>query len=109
MNSRDKFMNVLTFNTNGPIPEWEFAYWYDTVERWYGEGLPRVKPTPRIPCQQWLSGEAVAKYEYDVHNYFGFDEWAGMVPVEYGPYPEFEEIIYEQDEENMYLGAVTER
>lgn len=101
MNSREKLMNVLTFNTNGQVPEWEFAYWFDTVERWYGEGLPRVKPTQRISNQQFLAGEAIGKYENDVHNYFGFDEWVDMVSVTYGPYPEFEEIIYEQDEENI--------
>ena len=101
MNVRTKLLNVLNFNVGEPIPEWEFAYWYDTVERWYGEGLPRVKPTPKIPYQQWLAGDAMAKYEYDVHNYFGFDEWADMVAVNPNAYPPFKKIVYEEDEEDI--------
>lgn len=101
MNVRAKFLNVLNFKISEPVPDWEFAYWYDTVDRWYKEGLPKVQPTPKIPYQQFLAGEALSQYEQDVHNYFGFDEGAGGVPVNTNPYPPFEKIVYEENEEDI--------
>ena len=40
MDARQKFLNALQLKIGEPIPEWAFAYWYDTIERWYSKGLP---------------------------------------------------------------------
>jgi len=41
MNCKEKFLGVVGFDTSCPVPDWEFAYWGDTLDRWYTEGLPR--------------------------------------------------------------------
>lgn len=43
MTSRERFLNVLNFKSPGerlPIVEWA-AWWDKTIERWYGEGMPK--------------------------------------------------------------------
>ena len=41
MNSRQRFLEVMDFNTSVRPPKWEYAYWGETLNRWYAEGLPR--------------------------------------------------------------------
>lgn len=48
MNSREKFIETLSFNTNASANKWEFGLWGSTIERWYKEGLPKKK-YPRVP------------------------------------------------------------
>lgn len=40
MNSREKFIEIMNFNTKTNVPKWEYAYWGATINRWYNEGLP---------------------------------------------------------------------
>ena len=40
MNSRERFLEVMSFNPNVRACKWEFGYWGGTVNRWYQEGLP---------------------------------------------------------------------
>lgn len=40
MNSREKFIEIMNFNTNINVPKWEYVYWGATINRWYNEGLP---------------------------------------------------------------------
>ena len=88
---REKFLGTMSFKNVAP-PNWEFAYWYDTVERWYREGLPRVKGTSTFPNSQWVSGEACPNldenyldfaYGADIRDYFGFDHKVRLVPVDF--------------------------
>jgi len=48
MNARERFIEVMNFNTQVPTLKWEFGYWGGTIDRWYKEGLPK-KQYPRIP------------------------------------------------------------
>lgn len=48
MNSREKFLETMNFNTGVIVNKWEFGFWGATVERWYKEGLPKIN-YPRIP------------------------------------------------------------
>jgi hypothetical protein len=42
MNSRQRFLEVMDFNSNVRSPKWEYAYWGGTLNRWYSEGLPKT-------------------------------------------------------------------
>ena len=48
MNLRERFLEVMSFNTNVRTVKWEFGYWGETINRWYEQGLPRKRP-PHIP------------------------------------------------------------
>ena len=92
MNARQKLLNVFRFNTSGPIPLWDFAYWYDTIQRWYREGLPRRNPVPMERySNQFIGGDGIGAYDRDVHDYFGFDEGMRGIPVNKRFSPEFED------------------
>lgn len=110
MNSREKFADTINFNGCEQVPDWEFAYWYDTVYRWYKEGLPMKNPPLKLDNAQWVAGEACpgpdiffseAYYGNDVHDYFGFDERIHLVAVDTTLVPAYEEAVFEEDEENL--------
>jgi len=48
MNTRELFLETMSFNTRVKPPKWEFGYWGSTIKRWYSEGLPK-KNYPEIP------------------------------------------------------------
>jgi uroporphyrinogen decarboxylase len=43
VNSRQRFLEVMDFNTRIRPPKWEYAYWGGTLNRWYREGLPKTR------------------------------------------------------------------
>lgn len=69
----NRFMNYLDVD-RPPFYEW-LGYWRQTVNRWYGEGLP-----PGV----------------SVEDYFGFDRIEG-VPVDYDPIPSFIPKLIRED------------
>ena len=111
MNTREKFNSVVNFEKDGQAPNWEFGYWYDTVMRWYDEGLPKVNPPVLDSYVQWAYGEAdpgldvfgekVHTYGSDVKDYFGFDERVHAAPLYAPPLPYFDREVYEEDDENI--------
>ncbi len=40
MNSRERFLATMNFDSVDRVLLWEFGYWAGTLRRWYGEGLP---------------------------------------------------------------------
>ncbi|MCL5097517.1 MAG: hypothetical protein M1608_08310 [Candidatus Omnitrophica bacterium] len=50
MTSRERFLEVMRFNSKAPAPKWEFAYWGATLKRWYQEGLPE-RNYPAVPTR----------------------------------------------------------
>ena len=53
MNLRERFHEVMKFNTAAGSIRWEFGYWGATLDRWYREGLekrqyPQLEPPPSI-------------------------------------------------------------
>ena len=57
MDIRTRFQNVMAFRPVDRLPMWEWASWWDqTLERWWGEGLPEDLTEP-----------------YDIREYFGQD------------------------------------
>ena len=41
MNSRERFLEVMHFNTDVRSMKWEFGFWGENINQWYQEGLPR--------------------------------------------------------------------
>jgi hypothetical protein len=111
MNAREKFLSVANFEKQPVVPNWEFGYWYDTIFRWYDEGLPKVDPPVLTNYVQWTYGEAdpaldvygekINSYGGDVNKYFGFDHRVHSAPLYSPPFPLFEKEVYEEDEENI--------
>ncbi|RPJ23367.1 MAG: hypothetical protein EHM35_17345 [Planctomycetaceae bacterium] len=50
MNLRERFLEVMSFNTSVRSLKWEFGYWGEVMDRWYAEGLPKHH-YPRISSQ----------------------------------------------------------
>ncbi len=48
MNQRERFLEVMNFNTSAATMKWEFGYWGETLDRWYADGLPK-KQYPQLP------------------------------------------------------------
>ena len=41
MNSRERFLEVMDFNTDVRSMKWEFGFWGENITQWYAEGLPK--------------------------------------------------------------------
>jgi hypothetical protein len=48
MNVRERFREVMSFNTKVAPPKWEFGYWGGSYDHWYTQGLPKRR-YPRFP------------------------------------------------------------
>ena len=109
----EKFLGVLNFDTSVPVPRWEFGYWYDTLVRWYHEGLPRNHP-PILPAgaAQFIGAEVCAGFssfenkptaDYDAHVHFEFDERIHSLPVIMNPVPAYPVQVLKEDGENLTI------
>ncbi|MCW4040363.1 MAG: uroporphyrinogen decarboxylase family protein [Candidatus Bathyarchaeota archaeon] len=63
MNRQERFSRVFDFHEVDRVPDYEFGYWKETINRWHQEGLPTEKKTHRaIELHLDLEGwESVAK------------------------------------------------
>jgi len=48
MNLRERFIEIMNFNTDVRSIKWEFGYWGETLHNWYDQGLPK-KNYPKLP------------------------------------------------------------
>ncbi|MHB9090954.1 MAG: hypothetical protein ACYC7H_06005, partial [Chloroflexota bacterium] len=69
-------------------PLWEFGYWGGTIERWYNEGLPKIRGlNPTIGFGDAAYGEGGSwdevdrLREFDVHTFLGLDEGLRRIPL----------------------------
>jgi uroporphyrinogen decarboxylase len=128
MNTREKFLEIMKFNTSAPSLKWEFGYWGGTLNHWYEAGLPRkdyiqvpdkiTTPTSslyttiwkRLPTEPLPDGMPIMggglywptqgfPIDSDIKNYFGLDECQRMVDVNLLCHPMFEPEILEEDEQ----------
>jgi uroporphyrinogen decarboxylase len=86
---------------------WEMGYWRETIDRWYQEGLPKNHglATEGDPGQG-VRGEASPhdplstsrSQDRDVHDYIGMDDSLVALPINSGPHPPFEPIVFEETE-----------
>ena len=128
MNLRERFHEIMNFNTTIRTAKWEFGLWGETLENWYEQGLPKkdypelpstkaTTPTSHLYCMAWNSikgkkmpnGIAVMTgglywptqgfpLDNDVKNYFNMDNSQIIVNVNLLFHPMFKSEIIEEDE-----------
>jgi hypothetical protein len=108
--TREKFLRIFNFDNSMGTLKWEFGYWIGALERWYKEGLPRVKGF--AAGNKWgdaLSGPAERSFinqsyiDEDVSSYFRLDKDMDMLPVSPWLFPVFEPQVIEEDEETSIV------
>jgi len=85
LDGRERFTAIMSFRRPDRFPLYEWlGYWKDTLDRWYGEGLPAGMT---------------------VEDYFDFDR-IDSLPIDFGPIPRFVPKTLEEDA--RYRVAVNE-
>ena len=82
MSSRQRFINVMEYNTVDHVPNYEVGVWGQTIDRWQNEGLNIYDLH-----WDWFTGE----------EYFNMDP-REYIPVYYGMIPAFERQVLESNE-----------
>jgi len=129
MNLRERFLEVMQFNTGVHSLKWEFGYWGEVLDNWYDSGLPKRQypeiprghnPTSGLYYPAWKSikGGKLPKgiaamggglywptqsfpLDYDVRQYFGMDYPLRLVDVNQLFQPMFKVEILEDNEKQM--------
>jgi uroporphyrinogen decarboxylase len=72
MNKRERLLRTLQFKEVDRVPDYEFGYWSETIDRWHAEGLP-------------LHLHTIG----DVEDFFMLEGWdtIDMLPVNTGLWP----------------------
>ncbi len=72
MNERERLLRTLQFKEVDRVPDYEFGYWSETIDRWHAEGLP-------------MHLHSIG----DVEDYFMLEGWdtIDMLPVNTGLWP----------------------
>jgi len=111
MTAKERFLEVMKCNPDVRTLNWEFGYFVATLENWYKDGLIQKKNETKgkVPGDV-ASGEAhswpvyslrdiyLTQRDYDVHNFFHFDEGFHNIPVNFWYSPRFEHKILEKYE-----------
>lgn len=92
MTHRDRWKRTMAFLPVDHVPDEEFGFWPQTLDRWYTEGLPRSV------CFGGLWPTAGYWGEKSIYDYFGFAP-RYAVPVRLGVWPEFEAKVLEEQED----------
>jgi uroporphyrinogen decarboxylase len=106
MNTRERFLAIMNFEKVDRTLLWEMGYWKDTLERWYGEGLPKGQDvTVGLKPGEGVRAESAPHKIFcpdlprdgDVHTYFGFDPGLVCLPVNSVLQPPFERKVIEEE------------
>ena len=108
MTDKERFHAIMNFEKPDRMLSWEQGFWGGTIERWYGEGLPDVDgvtgdpaygDTVRGPATPIAPGDKSCP---DVYSATGLDKPSWKVPVNLYLFPEFEEeVIEEKDDQRI--------
>lgn len=107
MNSRERFLACMRFESMDRAPNWEMGYWAGTLERWHREGLPRHpnEPGGLVPGTgikgegfPWRRSEL---RDWAVHHHLGLDKGLEKIDGEWGIWPAFDLEILWEDEEHV--------
>lgn len=130
MTGRERFLEVMNFNTGVPTMKWEFGYWGATLDNWYAQGLPKrqypvippevTTPTSTLYAAAWncqrgdrlpagLPIMAGGLYwptqgfplDHDVRAHFGMDYTQVMVDVNLLWEPMFDVKVLQDTEERF--------
>jgi uroporphyrinogen decarboxylase len=123
----------MNFNTSVHSLKWEFGYWGETMDNWYGQGLPRrdypvlektiTTPTSSLYSKAWnCTGESTLPkgiavvagglywptqgfpYDHDVRDHFNMDYTQRLVDVNLHFCPMFDiEVIDENEKHLVYF------
>lgn len=87
MNCRERFLRAFQFKDVDRVPDYEFGYWPETVDRWHREGLPFEKKNGR-----------------DIELYLGLEGWGRLesLPVRTGLWPRLQGRVI-KDEGNRQV------
>ncbi len=132
MNLRERFLEVMAFNTSVHSVKWEFGYWGEVLDKWYESGLPMRRypeilekghnATDGLYNIAWKSikGTKLPKgiavmggglywptqsfpIDHDVRSFFGMDYPNVMIPVNHIFYPMFDvQVIFEDEKQMIY-------
>ncbi|MFC1574313.1 uroporphyrinogen decarboxylase family protein [Candidatus Latescibacterota bacterium] len=130
---KERFHETMRFNKKVSAPKWEFGYWGQTIDNWYGEGLPKHRypeipteiSTPSsslyVPCWNSIAGDKLPAgiavlggglywptqgfaLDHDVKRALNMDEGQRLIDVNLLFHPMFEtEIIKETDTHLEYV------
>ena len=108
MNSKERFLRIMSFGKPDRCMYWEMGYWNETIGRWRDEGLTLQDPVDQtLYPGTGIRGEAaphdifsrVMPRDTDVHNRLRLDPGFICLPVNSGPEPRFEGITFEETED----------
>ncbi len=105
MNTRERYLSLMSFEEVDRTLLWELGYWGGTLRRWYQEGLPEIQGIPEevadgSSVMAECAGVILGRYgEYDAHHYFKMDPAVVRVPLNIGTYPPFEQKIIEEHDD----------
>ncbi|MCL4378018.1 MAG: hypothetical protein M1409_06525 [Actinobacteria bacterium] len=112
--TREIFQKIMSFESAERTLNWEFGYWGGTINKWYSEGLPKIKGLPKEvkygetvfgPGLHWPEpsyDESLVR-DFDISYYFKFDEGIELVPYNYWIFPMFEKKVITEDEDHIEL------
>ena len=86
MNTRERFARCMRFQAVDRVPLWEDGPWEQTLERWYGEGMPR---DTHLTKMAWT---------YYGSEFFGLDR-NGYLDVNLDMLPQFDVETLEEREQ----------
>jgi hypothetical protein len=108
MNTRERFLAVMNFESVDRTLLWEMGFWAGAVRRWYREGLPRIKGVPvDLPDGRSMVGQNMPldpetldpidapRLETDASRFFDLDEPMWRLPLNNYLCPLFEPKILE--------------
>lgn len=107
MNGREKVLSCLDFEKGSRSVKAEFAFWYETLDRWYKEGLPKDEGLPEYAVGHNIRSNFNTNFlnekmvDNDVCRYFDFDFKSHSILNDFSPMYE-KEIIEENDEYIIY-------
>ena len=103
MNGREKVLSCLDFDKGSKSVKTEFAFWYETLDRWYGEGLPKNNGLPEYAIGHNIRSNFNTNFlnekmvDSDVSHYFDFDFKSHSIFNDFSPMYK-KETIEENDE-----------
>jgi hypothetical protein len=83
MTPRQRFSEIMNFNTDIRTMKWEYAYWGATIKRWYREGLQQ-KNLPVVPEKITTIGASLYSTAWNYRWKDGITESAGTDKIKDG-------------------------
>lgn len=82
LNHKERFLNTLHFKDVDRVPDYEFGFWTETIDRWHKEGLPLDKRNIR-----------------DIELYLGLEGWdcGEWLPIRTGLWPPLPERVVREE------------